>query len=552
MTFSETILQHAHLSRAVDRHRDPSETKAYLIGGGIGSLAAASILIRDAHVPAANIHILDEGKLFGGAMDGAGTAEAGYSARGGRMLNCSYVCLYDLLKSVPSLETPEKTVYDDIMEFTKAHPSHAKARLVENQGQKVDVTHMGFNAKDRYELLKLWLASEDDLGTKKITDCFSEHFFTTNFWFMWITTFAFQPWHSAVEFKRYLHRFIHEFPRINTLEGVDRTPYNQYDSIIYPLQTWLQGQGVQFVNETKIIDVDFDVDADKTVTAKRIHTSSQGSSRVIEVAPGDLVFVTNGSMTSASSLGSMDAPPQTIIDPKYDGAWSLWTSIAFKLGEKFAGNPSHFINRIDESKWESFTITMKDPLLLNLLVEWSGNIPGSGALVTFKDSNWLLSYVLPHQPHFRNQPESVSVLWGYALTLDKPGNFVKKTLPECTGAEILQEMLYHLGMSAKYEEVLPTVNVIPAMLPYITSQFLTRHHKDRPRVVPKHSHNFAWLGQWTEIPDDTVFTVEYSVRAAMIAVYELMGLPKNPHPPAIYKGEHHLDVIFRALGMAMT
>src|ERR1700712_5300752 len=58
--------------------------------------------------------------------------------------------------------------------------------------------------------------------------------------------FAFQPWHSAVEFKRYLHRFIQEFPRINSLAGVDRTPYNQYDSIILPIETYLKAQGVQF------------------------------------------------------------------------------------------------------------------------------------------------------------------------------------------------------------------------------------------------------------------------------------------------------------------
>ncbi|KAL0958791.1 hypothetical protein HGRIS_014112 [Hohenbuehelia grisea] len=549
MTLVHDIL---HPFRAAPAPRDPSQTTVYLIGGGIGSLSAASLLIRDAHVPPANIQIIEEGKLLGGAMDGAGEASTGYVTRGGRMLNCSYVCLYDLLKSIPTLEDKEKSVYQEIMEFTKAHPSSAKARLVDVHCDKVDVTHMGFNSKDRAELLKLWLASEEDLGTKKITDVFTEHFFTTNFWFMWVTTFAFQPWHSAVEFKRYLHRFIHEFPRINTLEGVDRTAFNQFDSVILPIQTWLKDQGVQFVTETKVVDVDFNVDANKHTTASKIHTIHNGSPTVISVKPEDLVFVTNGSMTSASSIGSLSTPPATITDPKVDGAWSLWSSIAFKLGPEFAGTPSNFVNRIDESKWESFTVTMHDSKLLDLIVEWSGNIPGSGALVTFKDSNWLMSYVLPHQPHFRNQPEGVSVFWGYALSGDKPGNLIQKPMSQCTGQEILQELMHHLGMSKHFEEVLPHVNVIPVMLPYITSQFLTREVKDRPRVVPKGSTNFAWLGQWTEIPDDVVFTVEYSVRSAMIAVYELMGLPHSPHPPAIYKGEHHLDILVRALKMSFT
>ena len=71
-------------------------------------------------------------------------------------------------------------------------------------------------------------------------------YFLTGFQELMFSRFAFQPWHSAVEFKRYLHRFIQEFPRINSLAGVDRTPYNQYDSIILPIETYLKAQGVEF------------------------------------------------------------------------------------------------------------------------------------------------------------------------------------------------------------------------------------------------------------------------------------------------------------------
>ena len=71
---------------------------------------------------------------------------------------------------------------------------------------------------------------------------------------MWSTTFAFQPWHSAVEFKRYLLRFLLEFSRIDTLSGVKRTVYNQYDSMVRPLQAWLAAKGVRMVVDCTVRD----------------------------------------------------------------------------------------------------------------------------------------------------------------------------------------------------------------------------------------------------------------------------------------------------------
>ena len=42
-----------------------SETKAYLVGGGIGSLAAAAFMIRDGNIPGANISILEAAPIMG-------------------------------------------------------------------------------------------------------------------------------------------------------------------------------------------------------------------------------------------------------------------------------------------------------------------------------------------------------------------------------------------------------------------------------------------------------------------------------------------------------
>jgi oleate hydratase len=222
------------------------ESKAYLIGGGIGSLAAAAFMIRDGGIRGDNISILEAMPIMGGSLDGAGDPAHGYSLRGGRMLTTdNYECMWDLYKTIPSLTDKNKTVFDETVEFNEKYKANSMARLVDSRRAKVSVSSMGFSMQDRMELLKLVNADEETLGADCITDHLSPSFFETEFWYMWATTFAFQPWHSAVEFKRYLHRFMLEFSRIETLGGVKRTVYNQFDSLVLPLQKWLEAQGVR-------------------------------------------------------------------------------------------------------------------------------------------------------------------------------------------------------------------------------------------------------------------------------------------------------------------
>lgn len=88
-----------------------TQRKAYLVGGGIGSLAAAAFMIRDGGMLGENITIYESLPLLGGSLDAAGNAELGYSMRGGRMLTTdNYECTWSLFKSIPSVITPNKTV----------------------------------------------------------------------------------------------------------------------------------------------------------------------------------------------------------------------------------------------------------------------------------------------------------------------------------------------------------------------------------------------------------------------------------------------------------
>ena len=505
-----------------------TKSKAYLVGGGIGSLAAAAFMIRDGNLPGGNISILEAAPIMGGSLDGAGDPARGYSMRGGRMLTTdNYECTWDLYKSIPSLNHAGKSVFDETVEFNEKHQSNSMARLVDRRRAKIPVTSMGFSMQDRIELLKLIQADEDTLATSCITDCLSPGFFETEFWYMWSTTFAFQPWHSAVEFRRYLLRFALEFSRIETLAGVKRTIYNQYDSLVVPLQTWLSAQGVRSVTDCRVTDLDHKTEDGKFIVTG-IHCLRQDKSEVIAVNDGDFVFMQNGSMTDASCLGSMTSAPAKLT--KVDsGGWTLWERLA--EGRPQFGNPAAFNSCIAQSYWESFTVTLKNPAFFDQMTDFSGNQPGEGGLVTFKDSNWLMSIVLAHQPHFPNQPADVQVFWGYSLFPDRVGNFVPKPMAECDGAEILRELCGHLRFDL---ETVESANCIPCRMPYITSMFMPRRRGDRPLPVPRGSRNLALISQFVEIPDDVVFTVEYSVRAAQMAVYELLGIvrkipPVTPH-----------------------
>lgn len=509
-----------------------STPKAYLVGGGIGSLAAAAFMIRDGGVPGPNISILESASTMGGSLDGAGNPASGYSMRGGRMLTTdNYECTWGLFKSIPSLTNKGKTVFDETVEFNEKYKSHSMARLVDSRRAKVPVASMGFSMRDRTELLKFSRSDEEVLGATRITDWLSPGFFNTEFWYMWATTFAFQPWHSAIEFKRYLHRFMLEFSRIETLAGVKRTIYNQYDSLVLPLQTWLESQGVRLIPDCPVTDLEYE-DKGGEFRVTGIHCLHKNKHEVIALGADDLVFLQNGSMTDASSLGSMTSAPRKVT--KADSvSWTLWEKIA--KGRPQFGRPSVFNECIAQSSWESFTVTLKSHRFFDMMTQFSGNEPGTGGLVTFKDSNWLMSIVLAHQPHFADQPDDVQVFWGYALFPDRVGNFVAKPMAECDGEEILQELCGHLRFD---RETMESANCIPCRMPFITSMFMPRERSDRPLPVPPGSKNLAFVSQFVEIPDDVVFTVEYSVRAAQMAVYQLLAIdlpipPITPHDKSI-------------------
>lgn len=537
-----------------------------MIGTGIANLAAGIYLIRDGGWSGNQITMLGLEKH--GANDGAAVADyeqeygnqslsnnRGYLAKGGRMLNEeTYENLWDILRSVPSLDNPGQSVTDDILNFDHAHPTHDVARLMDkkngirNNGGADDYNRMQFNNKDRYLLSKLMMmpeSKEDKLNDISIAEWFAEspHIFSTNFWYMWETTFAFKKESSAMELRRYMNRMILEFSRINTLEGVTRTPYNQFESIILPMRKYLADQGVEFINNRKITAFNFKdtpLRDDIIVTGLEYEDVESGETGKIEVDENDLVFDINGAITDSSSMGDFNTPIKENMEYAPSAAlWKQATEHFYNLG-----NPDKFFNDRAQSEWMSFTVTTNNHYLVNEISRITQQEPGN-ALNTWVDSNNLLSIVVHHQPHFHAQKENETVFWGYFMFPRKNGDYVDKPMIEMTGKEMLQELLGHLSEVDRAadniinheEEIMDSiVNVIPVYMPYASALFNQRAVGDRPDVVPKNSKNLAFVSQFAEMPFDMVFTEQYSIRAAQKAVYHFMGIPESQMTPV-----HHYE-----------
>ena len=520
--------------------------RAFLIGSGIASLAAAEYLMRDGQMQGNQITIFEQGNISGGALDGAGDPEHGFVARGGREMEAHYECLWDLYREVPSLEEEGRSVLDEFREINEIDPNFSKVRIIYNRGEKHRRTDLGLHEKNVHELVKLLLAREEDLGRQTVEEYFDASFFETDMWLYWRSMFAFETWHSLVEMKRYMQRFIHLLPGMSTMRDLLFTKYNQYDSLVLPLKKHLESKGVNFVFNTTVTDLDFDIaEGQKTVTA--IHLDKEGKAETITITADDLVFFTNGSMTENSSLGDMDHAPT--LDRSEGAVWALWKKIAAK--DAAFGKPDVFCNDIDKTKWESFTITARGSRFRTLLEtfaerEFLPHRTATGGIITIRDSNWLMSVTVNRQPQYKNQPADTTVAWAYALFPDNKGDFIGKNMSECTGRELLQELLYHLGIEEnEMQAYLDECIVIPAMMPYITSQFMPRVKGDRPEVIPEGSVNLAFVGQFCEIEDDCVFTVEYSVRSAIMAVYGLLNLEKPV--PEIYPSQYDIRVLATAV-----
>ena len=536
--------------------------KAIMIGAGLSNMAAAVYLIQEGKWSGDQItfYALDNY----GSNDGSPTKDVkddywnknhpmenqkGYIARGGRMLNYrTYVDLMDLLDRVPSMTEPCLTAAEDTRQFDAAHPTYDKARLLTGGQGIVDGGKLGLNNKSRKLLTQLIMmpdSQEEKLDNITIADYFKDNteFFESNFWFMWETTFAFRTRSSAQELRRYMHQMIYEFTQIEHLVGVNRTRYNQYESIMKPLINYLENEGCHIVLNRRVIDWKFKdskMQDEITVTGLHMVNTKTDENEFIPVDDDTAVIFTNGSITDSATLGDFNTPASENMD--YGAASSLWK----KASDHFynLGNPDKFFANRDASEWVSFTLTTKNHLFLNEITRITTQEPGN-ALNSFISTEPVtplgqkdvtMSIVVHHQPHFTSQKPNETVLWGYFLYPRRHGEIIDKPYIEMTGKEMLQELIGQLSkvdpgpinISDKEEEIMDSViNCIPVYMPYASALFNNRAKSDRPKVIPKHSTNLAFTGEFVEQPYQMIFTENSAVRSGEIAAFHFAGIPMS-------------------------
>lgn len=523
---------------------------AWFVGSGLAALAGAAFLVRDGRMPGNRITLLEQHQLPGGALDGIDEPKKGFVIRGGREMEEHFECLWDLYRSIPSLEIDGASVLDEFYWLNKDDPNFSLQRATVNRGEDARTDGLfTLSEQAQREIAKLFLATREEMENRRISEVFGEEFLSSNFWLYWRTMFAFEEWHSALEMKLYLHRFVHQIAGMPDFSTLKFTKYNQYESMVLPLVKWLSDNGVVFQYGTEVTDVDFDL-APGRKQATRIHWQRDGVGGGVELGPEDLVFMTIGSLTENSDNGDHHTPAK--LDEGPAPAWDLWRRIAAK--DPAFGHPDVFGTHIPETKWESATVTTLDERIPSYIRKIARRDPFNGkvvtgGIVTARDSSWLLSWTVNRQPHFKEQPKDQIVVWVYALFVEKPGDYVKKGMQECTGEEITQEWLYHLGVPVEDIPGLAAsgATTVPVMMPYVTAFFMPRQAGDRPDVVPEGAVNFAFIGQFAESKErDCVFTTEYSVRTPMEAVYTLLDVERGV--PEVFHSTYDLRSLLAATG----
>lgn len=527
---------------------------AYIIGTGLAGLTAAFYLVRDGQMPGNHIHLLEKLELAGGSCDGYKDVHKGFYMRGGREMDNHFEIMWDVFRDVPSIETPNVSVLDEYYWLNKHDPNYSLCRATVNKGEDAHTDKLFKLDKDSaMALSQLFITPEVNLEDKKISDVLPESFWETNFWLYWQTMFAFQKWSSALEMKRYLCRYVHHIDGLPDFSALRFTKYNQYESMILPLIEYLKKHDVdvQFGMDVKNVVIE-DVDGKKT--AKELIYVKDNKEQSIPLTADDLVFITNGCCTDTSSYGDQThAPDLSHIVNGQGESWDLWNNIAKQAKHDEYGHPDVFCSDTEATNWMSATVETSNEDIIQHIMNICKRDPRAGkvttgGIVTVKDSvnNWFLSWTINRQPQFKSQNKDTVLVWLYALHTDTEGNYIKKAMRDCTGEEICQEWLYHIGMDESkikdYSE--NTCNTTTCFMPYINAFFQPRKNVDRPKVVPEGAVNFAFIGQFAETPRDTIFTTEYSMRTGMESVYTLLNVDRGV--PEVWGSQYDIRELLRA------
>lgn len=217
--------------------------KAHIVGGGIAGLANAVFLIDDGYMDGHNITIYEQLSDVGGSMDGSKN-NRGYTSRGERELEPNMECLWYLCSKIPSLTEPGRTILEETVEANREYKIYSKRRVLYEQGKNYEqISDFKMSPELSKKMIEMMIVPEEEVENVSIDEFFGEtaqELYKSSMWICFHSMLAFKHYHSLIEMKRYMVRFIHHLPGIEHLRGQIELKWNQYDALVKPIKVWLK------------------------------------------------------------------------------------------------------------------------------------------------------------------------------------------------------------------------------------------------------------------------------------------------------------------------
>lgn len=403
--------------------------KVYLSDTSLASLAVAAYLIRDYNFDGENIHIFQKENFMGGGCS--------LGVEDGALLSSNLLLheqgcpdFFELFRSIPALSAGGVSVKKEIVQFYQAHPMKPMLILHASDG-----TERVLSKKDHRLLERLILTSENKLEKVSIYQWFDENtnFFQSDFWMRLRTLFGLKESSSAASLRQILLWRNDELKSLSTMKGWMSLPAHPAYSLIKPLYSYLKGYGVHFYKGAEIEDVLFS--DTYNLRARMIVVNDGKKRRQIELNGDDLCVCVLGSSFSDACFGSLNKPCGECS--KQEGLWNRLASHRSELNV-----PGQLLEPKNGAEG-SFVFTFKEGILYQYLSEYMGNLNEREGLICLADTNWGITLDIHSSSSFPGQ--AGGVMSGTIVYPYEQGDHIRKTFDSCSGEEILEEILQHLG-----------------------------------------------------------------------------------------------------------
>lgn len=510
---------HKNKVESEERAARLSDANAYILGGGMSALASALYLTRDCGFTPANVHVLTEG------VYDHGNSATGYICRRGKIINeKNSPNFFDLIQEVRSLDISDFTICDEILNMYSARGALRPITFIDNDGNVTDISKIRIDKANRRNIIRLMRENKDILVSVPLSEIFGEDFFGSEFWKLVSATYGFSRSSNAYEFVNAIALMD------ETLSGTIPSDFDRSEEIIEPLRAHLEELGVDVVSGASVTDIDFE-----DGHAEAIHYSDNGVRKTVYLNEDDICILPTDELADCETLGSFDESA-----PREFGApYALWERLADK--HPSFKNPAALFDGSDKNMSEEFTVTLSNHLLPELIDEVTCGALGVDGVIVLDNSSWKITVSAVPPSHFKDLSDETAVLWGTATRFDRNGEYVTKPMTDCSGAEILYELVSCLNLVEAWEDIRETVvNVIPCHRRYDKAYLAPVASK--LEIIPTGISNIAVSGDFVS-GSGSVFTEEFIVTTAKTAAYRLLGSKKR-----IYRsGKSSASAVKRAL-----